>query len=415
MNTVSRIEGLLHDTMGLDVESIGSAAVERAIRARMVAGRIATFGEYWALLKDSTAELQALIEAVVVPETWFSRDARAFAELTRVAHNEWRQERPGAVRRLLSVPCSTGEEPYSMAMAMLDAGFTPERFSIDAVDISERSLAQARRGVYGRNSFRGKDLAYRDQHFECVAEGHRVNQAVRRSVRFIQGNVLNDAFCAAPGHYDAIFCRNLLIYFDQADQDRTIAKLRRMLVDNGLLFVGPAESSMVLDHDLVSAKVPLAFAFRKPAQRATVQNLRAAPPCRLPQPALPAGEKSSAAGMSTAAAVGREPMRLPSMLSANAPDVMDEAVALANQGRLADAEILCEEQMRQHGPSAPLFHLMGLLCSASGRTSAADRYYRKALYLDQNHHESLLHLALLLEQQGDERGAMLLRSRAQRQ
>lgn len=399
MSASSRIEALLHDTMGLDVESIGSVAVERAIRARMEAGRIATQGQYWQLVKDSRAELQALIEVVVVPETWFTRDAQAFVELTRVARVEWGAGGSGAVRRLLSVPCSTGEEPYSMAMAMLDAGFTPGRFAIDAVDISERSIEKARRGIYGRNSFRGQDLAFREQYFEPVAEGHLVNPAVRHGVRFMQGNVLNDGLPAAEGQYDAIFCRNLLIYFDQADQDRTIARLRRMLKENGLLFVGPAESNMVLDHDLVSAKVPLAFAFRKPALRAKVPRLHA-----VPSPVM--SSKTMAADV--------EPKRLPAMLPANEPDFMDEAVALANQGRLADAEILCEEQMRKHGPSAPLFHLLGLICGASGRTSAADRYYRKALYLDQNHQESLMHLSLLLEQQDDTRGAMLLRNRAQR-
>jgi chemotaxis protein methyltransferase WspC len=415
MTDVARIETLLHDTMGLDVESIGSQSVERVIRARMVAGKIATFGEYLDLVKGSRAELQALIEGVVVPETWFSRDARAFAELTRVARDEWRSDRPEAVRRLLSVPCSTGEEPYSMAMAMLDAGFAPERFAIDAVDISERSIERARRGIYGRNSFRGQDLAYRDQYFEPVTDGHSVIQKVRRGVRFFQGNVLNNGFPAAEAKYDAIFCRNLLIYFDEADQDRTIDKLCRMLTENGLLFVGPAESNMVLDHDLVSAKVPRAFAFRKPALRATVPCLHAAPSPRTPQPGMPAGGRNSGTGPSMALAVSHEPMQLPSLLSENAPDVMDEAVALANQGRLADAEILCEEQLRQHGPSAGLFHLMGLISSASGRVNAADRYFRKALYLDQNHHQSLLHLAVLLEQQGDDRGASLLRSRAQRQ
>jgi chemotaxis protein methyltransferase WspC len=230
-----------------------------------------------------------------------------------------------------------------------------------------------------------------------------VNQTVRRGVRFRQGNVLNDGFCAAEAQYDAIFCRNLLIYFDQADQDRTIAKLRRMLTDNGLLFVGPAESSMVLDHDLASAKVPLAFAFRKPGRRATAPRLHAVELPRAPH-----------AAVSKIGAAGPEPMQLPSMVPARSPDVLDEAIALANQGRLADAEILCEDQLRQHGPSAPLFHLMGLICSAAGRVSAADRYYRKALYLDQNHQESLMHLSLLREQQGDGHGAMLLRSRAQR-
>jgi chemotaxis protein methyltransferase WspC len=351
---------------------------------------------------------------VVVPETWFSRDAQAFAELTRVAREEWRRERPAAVRRLLSVPCSTGEEPYSMAMAMLDAGLPPGRFVIDAVDISLRSVELARRGIYSKNSFRGQDLAFRDQYFEPVAEGHRVLDTVRRGVNFMQANVFSEAFLADEAPYDAIFCRNMLIYFDTADQDRTIAKLRRMLTDSGLLFVGPAESSMVLHHDFVSAKVPFAFAFRKVAQRATVPCLQAAP-VRAPPPATHGGEgRAVAAAPSMGLAMAIDPTLLP-QLGMDTPDLMDEAVALADQGRLADAQILCEEQLRQHGASADLLHLMGLISSASGRISEADRYYRKALYLDQNHHESLMHLALLLEQQGDERGARLLRSRAQRQ
>jgi chemotaxis protein methyltransferase WspC len=93
---------------------------------------------------------------------------------------------------------------------------------------------------------------------------------------------------------------------------------------------------------------------------------------------------------------------------------MDEAFALADQGRLKEAAALCEEQMRMHGPSAAAFYLMGLICSSDGRLAAADRYYRKVLYLDKNHHDALVHLALLLEQQGDPRGANLLRGRAQK-
>lgn len=413
-SAAAKIEALLQHTMGLHAASIGSASVERAVRARLAACNVASMADYWDRMKDSRTELQALIEAVVVPETWFSRDAQAFAELTRVARDEWRPNRPAAVRHLLSLPCSTGEEPYSMAMAMLDAEYSHERFVIDAVDISERSLDLARRGIYGKHSFRGQDLAFRDRYFEAVPEGHRVNAPVRRGVRFIQGNVLDEEFLAGAGPYDAIFCRNLLIYFDKPTQERTIEKLRLMLADNGLLFVGPAESNMVLDHDLVSAKVPLAFAFRKPPPRAMPSQLsshRPAPAQIVTLPARPTVERRPVAAP-PASAPAVEPKR--PAVAPDAPDLMGEAVLLADQGRLTEAEALCEEQMRKHGPSAPAFHLLGLISSANGRLAAADRYYRKALYLDQNHQESLMHLSLLLEQQGDERGAKLLRNRAQK-
>jgi chemotaxis protein methyltransferase WspC len=402
-----KIEALLKDAMGLHAASIGSASVERAVRVRLAACGATTLDDYWDRLRRSRSELQELIEVVVVPETWFSRDREAFAELARVAHDEWRPSRSGSVRRLLSVPCSTGEEPYSMAMALLDAGYSGERCVIDAVDISERSLAHARRGVYGKNSFRGSDLAFRDRYFEPVDDGHRVQDAVRRAVRFRHGNVLAGDFLAGAERYDAIFCRNLLIYFDDATQHRTIATLRRMLADDGLLFVGPAESSTLLDHELVSAKVPLAFAFRK------VPACDARPRARAVAPPVLASAQTDRRFVPRTAPRAESPHAAPAPAAA-APNRMDEAFALANQGRLAAAAALCEEQMRVHGPSAPAFYLLGLIRSADGRVADADRCYRKALYLDQNHRDALVHLALLLEQQGDEHGAKLLRGRAQK-
>ena len=134
-------ENLLRHAMGYDAASIGSAAVERAVKSRMATFGFKGPGEYWLHLRGSEAELQELVESVVVPETWFFRAPQAFVALVRLLTAERR-----AVHRLLSVPCSTGEEPYSMAMSLLDGGFLPEQFHVDAVDISARSLcSKARR------------------------------------------------------------------------------------------------------------------------------------------------------------------------------------------------------------------------------------------------------------------------------
>jgi len=93
---------------------------------------------------------------------------------------------------------------------------------------------------------------------------------------------------------------------------------------------------------------------------------------------------------------------------------MDRAFELADQGLLAEAAALCEAELGERGPSARAFYLLGLIYSADGLLSAADRCYRKALYLDKNHHDALLHLAALLEQQGETREATVLRQRARR-
>ena len=93
---------------------------------------------------------------------------------------------------------------------------------------------------------------------------------------------------------------------------------------------------------------------------------------------------------------------------------LDEAVRLANQGGFAEAATCCEQHVRQYGPSASAFHLLGLVRDAAGNPTDASKYYRKALYLDPEHHETLVHFAFLVEQQGDKAGAQVLRNRARR-
>src|SRR5205814_13458 len=131
--------------------------------------------------------------------------------------------------RLLSVPSSTGEEPYSMAMALLDAGVPSARFQVDAMDVSLQALERATAGVYGRNSFRGSGMVGREHHFEPAPGGRRVCERVSRQVRFRHGNLLACPFIPGRDRFDIIFCRNLLIYFDRPTQDRAIEQLGALL------------------------------------------------------------------------------------------------------------------------------------------------------------------------------------------
>ncbi|MCO6419800.1 hypothetical protein JYK14_27080, partial [Siccirubricoccus sp. KC 17139] len=288
------IESLLKETMGLDAATIGSAAIARAVRARQAACGLEDAAAYAALARESAAELQELIDAVVVPETWFFRDRGAFNAMVQLLRDGALEWSFGRKLRLLSLPCSTGEEPYSMAMALLDAGFAPDSFLIEAVDVSARSIALAQRAVYGRNAFRGADLAFRDRHFEAVPGGFRPSEAARRSVRFSRGNVFEAATLPGNASQDIVFCRNLLIYFDRPTQEATLQTLHRLLLPGGFLFLGPSETALPSRRDFTWAKLPMAFAFRKappgavlplarPAARPVAAAGRAAVP--VPRPA----------------------------------------------------------------------------------------------------------------------------------
>jgi chemotaxis protein methyltransferase WspC len=407
----ARIAALLKEKMGLDAESIGVACVERAVRQRLAARGLEDVQVYWEQLSAVEQELQELIEAIVIPETWFFRDPEAFTALVQVVREEWLAKHAEGTLRILSLPCSTGEEPYSMAMALLDGGLPPSRFHIDAIDISTRAIALAELGVYGRNSFRVKDLGFRDRYFEPVERGYRLTDGVRRQVRFRHGNLLSDGWLLGAHGYDVIFCRNVLIYFDRATQRLAIDVLGRLLTASGLLFVGPSETALLLDHGFVSAGIPLAFGFRRAGssapqlrpKRRMPPEVAAANPLRTRQPPRPAMAKPQATSTSAEKTIPAT------------EHWIGQARQLANQGKLVEALKCCEQNLRSQAASAETFHLIGLLHDAAGRVREAAEHYRKALYLDPQHREALVHLAVTLQKSGDALGAQRLLERANRQ
>ena len=416
MTTVAEFANLLNRTMGMSADTVGLSIIESAVNTRLSACKLKNLQDYWEHVRACETELQELIDAVIVPETWFFRDREAFAAMAHEAYAKWLPAHPDGQLRLLSLPCASGEEPYSMAMALLEAGVPGTLFRIDAVDISAHMLKRAREAVYGKNSFRGKNLDFRDRYFEPAGREFRLAETVRRQVRFRHGNLLDPRFVPDTTAYDFIFCRNVLIYFDRATQDRAVQVLTRLLKADALLFVGPSESGLLLHHDFVSAKLPLTFAFRKKAHASPELNPglpKGLAPRPKPRRVAARTVAGSAAKPAVEPAAASRPAATPGQPVA-AETGLDEIFRLANQGRLSEAIQRCEEFLRIGGPSARAYHLMGLAHDATGMHGEAEKYYRKALYLDPDHHEALVHLAFLLEKQGDAAGAQRLHRRAKR-
>jgi chemotaxis protein methyltransferase WspC len=195
----------------------------------------------------------------------------------------------------------------------------------------------------------------------------------------------------------------MLIYFDSEGKDHVIGVLKRLLKTDGILFVGPSEATLAIEHSFVSTRVPLSFAFRKgPARRQQVPAsvLKTRPKARLP--ALP-----------TPAPVALLPVIAPEPSPRPRRDVEDIR-RLADQGRLAEAAGLAVERLREGAASPALLHLLGVIRDAAGEWRAAADAYRKALFLDPEHAEALAHLVLLLERQGSTTEAKALRERMRR-
>jgi len=401
----------LQERIGLDVDSVGAPMVERALQQRCVAVNAIDLHDYWLRLQQSAEEQQALIEAVIVPETWFFRYPESFTALVGLAHKrlaELAGERP---LRLLSLPCSTGEEPYSLAMALLDSGMSPTAFHIDGIDISPNSVAKGVQGVYGRNSFRGSELAFRERHFHEFDDGHLLDERVRAQVSLTVGNVLDPALSSRNGDYDFVFCRNLLIYFDVPTQQRVFEVLKRLTHAQGVLFIGPAEGSLLARLGMRPLGIAQSFAYvRQPADTPS-----APPPIRrsLPAPAAPSRPMPAAAPVLRP--LRQAPVAAPGAAQRESESELLASIARqANAGDSVQARASCQRYLQQFAPKAQVYYWLGLLSDTEGDARQALTHYRKALYLEPQHPEALLHLAMLLAAQGDEAGARRLQERAAR-
>jgi chemotaxis protein methyltransferase WspC len=391
---------LLRQASGLD---LSEQAVERALRERMAKCGVADTGQY--LQRMAPAELAALIELVVVPESWMFRDADAFT--AAVAHvRDCLATRPDRVMRILSIPCAAGEEPYSMAMALADASVAPGSYRIEGVDLSACALERAQAGRYTRNAFRGDDLGFRERHFSRQGSEFQISDALRAQVSFTRANLLGFDSVAETRRYDVVFCRNLLIYFDQPTTAAAIAVLRGVLADDGMLFAGYAEVPAFCRHGFAPLRLRGAFALRKavPGDAA----------------ATPAGSTRATrvtTGAPTPAPAARQrpqqPVPAPAAASTQV-DLLAQARRLADGGDYPGAAAACRALLASTPDSADAYFILGMLSECAHDSVGAEDYWRRCVYLQPGHYDALCHLALLAERGGDAPRAKALRQRAAR-
>lgn len=400
---MKRIESLLSREIGLSARSIGSSAIEAAVKLRLRACGALEVSDYLTRLERDPRERSALVEEIVVSETWFFRDDEVFKALQRHAAQWLTRDKPLCV---LSLPCATGEEAYSVSITLLEAGLRADRFSVRGVDVSERALELARRGEYGKNSFRGGSAQQQRGYFEANGGSWRVVEDGRRSVSFARGNVL-DASLSAPHSFDLILCRNLLIYLDPEARARALDNLHGWLAPDGLLLGGHAEALELMDPRFRRLPEFSVFAYvkRKGSERPRGPSAsRRAPQLRTTPPTRAAGRKPPALAKAAS----------PEAEAPAAPTSLEHASELADLGKLVEARHICERVIAEAGASARAYYLLGIVDQAAGNRDAAIACFNKSVYLDPQQHEALVHLALLHEERGERAAAENFRRRAER-
>ncbi|MEJ1976020.1 MAG: protein-glutamate O-methyltransferase CheR [Acetobacteraceae bacterium] len=221
--------------------------VERRVRDRMDATGVASFAGYFARLRsDVRGEIEQFVNAFTVNETYFYREDHQLRCLTtdllarRVA-----MKPPAAPIRLWSVPCSTGEEPYSIAIWLLENWPEVDAYDIEIVgsDIDTRVLEAARQGIFGKRALMRLSSEIVAKYFVPLGdERWRIIDDIRQSVHFAAVNLIEASDIQSYGQFDVIFCRNVLIYFDDASRRVAAENLYESLLPGGYVCLGHTES-----------------------------------------------------------------------------------------------------------------------------------------------------------------------------
>lgn len=240
----------LHDWLreysGLDPASIGEDVLQELVRDRISMLRCSSLKGYLDHLSGSAQERLILIERLVVPETWFFRDRPSLEFAAQYAIKTWSKSHPKGPFRVLFMPCWTGEEPYSLAMAFAQAGWPLSRLRIEAIDISRDSIRTAREGFYHGDSFRPPDLDFRETQLVPVrADTWRVPDDIRAAVLFEQASLTAPGFVGMRVPYDAIFCRNLFFHMDSQAQSKAISVVNSLLQPEGIVAAGASELELL--------------------------------------------------------------------------------------------------------------------------------------------------------------------------
>lgn len=394
----------------------GAAAACRELGVADVAGWVdSLFGGV-----PTFTQLQTLANQLTVGETYFYRHEDVFKVLAGKLLPALARERRGAARtlRIWSAGCSTGEEPYTIAMLLHETlpDIADWRVTLLATDINSRSLAKAARGVYSEWSFRGTPAWVKQRYFRPHGRGHyELAPRIREMVRFFGLNLVDEAYPArlAEGGFDFIFCRNVLMYFSAAWQEEIILRLTAALAPGGHLVVGPCDTAPVLTQRFQSLPEAPTIYRRKTGVTERSEPLPGAT-LPLPLPDITAAEplamEDRAEFLPPSALAPIEPAARETPAGRKGEPAEPEtplaaARRQADAGHLEEALAECDRAVARDKLDAAAHLLRGCVLQELGRSDEAVAAFSRVLFLDADSLMAHFALGTLARQAGDRRAA----------
>jgi len=267
------IRDLIYSHCGIHFTPESKYLLEKRLSSRLAYHNLTSYKDYYFLLKYDVRkdqEMTGLMDVITTNETYFFRESfqlKAFTDEIIAEIVQAKAKKGDRTLRIWSAGCSTGEEPYTIAMLLLETALCSGlKIEILGTDISQRVLQQARKGVYGKSSFRATDAEYVERYFEEQDGNYRINEEVRELVTISQLNLFDQSRLALLGRMDVIFCRNVIIYFDQAAKKNVVEAFCQSLYPGGFLLLGHSESLMNISTLFTLRHLKNDMVYQKPYQ-----------------------------------------------------------------------------------------------------------------------------------------------------
>ncbi len=381
---------------GLHFERRNLKPLERGITSRMAALQFASYRDYFEYLteyRESRQELQKLLQHLTVGETFFFRYRAHFDAFRQLITGEF----AGKPLRIWSAGCSTGEEPYSLAMTIMETlpDWRKRDIRILATDINNRVLQRAREGVYRPWSLRATEPRYMEHYFKRVGDSYLIRDDVKQMVEFSHLNLQTASFPQQDGVFrglDVIFCRNVTIYFTLATTRQVIDKFAATLTPGGYLFLGHAEALTNISTKFERVSRESGFYYRKkspsavaaaPASRPRPVK-KAVPPSRPPRPSAPIPPKV--------------PVPVPPAVVVPSPEeLFRQARELFDGENFSGAETLLEEVLRQQPDHLNALVMKGFIFANRAQFQEALALCDAVLTRDDLHPEAYFLRGLVLD------------------
>lgn len=410
------IQTLLEKITGLSDKAIVPTLMEKAFQNRMSAVNIKDMAEYALYLSTHQEEIDELIELLAITETWFFRNEASFEFLKNHVQSLADSTNNNNKLRILSIPCSTGEEPYSIVMTLLNMGI--KDFHVDAVDISERVIRRAGTGIYLQGAFRGKMIEHHRHFFRKNNDYYKILTSVKSNVHFRKGNILDEKLLKNSPAYDIIFCRNLLIYFSDPAKHQALKNIDQALGPKGILFLGHAEHEPLRNSDFEWIAPPRAFA----CQRKTISKIPADTDKNINMDKKLYLNNNSPPDIPVRSQVQAKPRLIDNLskplrntaLVQKEKNLLKTACLLADRGSLDEAFKKCNEYLNKNPADVHAHFLMGMIYQSVENYQESEKFLNKTIYLAPDHCDAMEQLALIAEHRGESAKSKQLRQRIRR-